>query len=264
MKTKNMRKKALVSSIAMLLVAVVALSGATYAWFSTNTTARLNTISLTTSKQSSLLIAEKTGASDPADADYSAEIVANWAQQLTPVSTVNCGSFYDVTALTSESASGSNQKVQSVQSATDTEYLHKILFFKADDAVSIRLSALTPTAGSTSIASAVRVAFVAGSTTTIYGIGEQTTKGIASVGTITPGSATFQDLYNGKSDIGVTFADVTAKEAGATSDPFLTLPANGAATQVDVYIWLEGNDPDCHNGISGGSLTNLAFQFDVA
>lgn len=262
MKTKNMRKKALLSSVAMLLVAVVALSGATYAWFSTNTTARLNTIELTTAKESSLLIAEKTGSSEPADADYSAEIVANWSQQLAPVSTVNCASFYDVTALTSETASGSAQKVGSVQSASAEKYLKKTLFFKADDAVSVRLTSLLATGGTTSIADAVRVAFVVGSNVTIYGIGAQTTKGISAVSTYTSGSATFADFYAGNAT-GVTFTDVSAIAAGGTSAAFLTLPANGAATQVDVYIWLEGNDSDCHNGMSGGSLTNLQFQFDV-
>lgn len=262
MKTKNMRKKALLSSVAMLLVAVVALSGATYAWFATNTTAKMNTISLETSKQSSLQIAEKTGNSDPADADYSAELVANWSQQLKPVSTVSCGSFYEVTALTTETASGAAQKAGSVVAAADTDYLHKVIFFKADDAVSIRLTSLNVSAGTTSLASAIRVAFVAGGNTTIYGIGAQNTKGIASVTTYTSGSATFQNFYDGEVT-GVTFADANAIEAGASSPAFLTLPANGAATQVDVYIWLEGNDSDCHNGISGGNLTNMQFQFDV-
>ena len=269
MKTKNMRKKALLSSVAMLLVAVVALSGATYAWFSTNTTAKLNTISLTTAKSSSLLIAEKTGSSDPADSDYSAEIVASWSKQLKPVSTVDCDDFYEVTALTGDAASGTgaSTKAGSVSPATETDYLHKVLFFKADDAVSVRLTSLTPTAGTTSIASALRVAFVVGSNVTIYGIGAQTNEGIAAV-TGYPATAgtyqTFQNFYDGGSNVpGVTFSSVSAIAAGASSAAFLTLPANGAATQVDVYIWLEGNDSDCNNGISGGSLTNLAFQFDV-
>ena len=64
MKTKNMRKKALVSSIAMLLVAVVALGGATYAWFSTNQTATATGVSLKSGEQTSLLFGASTADKD--------------------------------------------------------------------------------------------------------------------------------------------------------------------------------------------------------
>ena len=87
MKTKNMRKKALVSSVAMLLVALVALSGATYAWFSTNTVATVSGLNFSVAEQESLLFAKPTSAITDVvgegktyannDAYYADE--ANWA-----------------------------------------------------------------------------------------------------------------------------------------------------------------------------------------
>ena len=35
----------------------------------------------------------------------------------------------------------------------------------------------------------------------------------------------------------------------------------GAATRVDVYLWLEGCDPDCTNELCGMTLSNLSILF---
>ena len=55
MKTAS-RKKLLVSSVAMLLVAMLALGTATFAWFSTSTTAKANNLTVQTIQTSNLLI----------------------------------------------------------------------------------------------------------------------------------------------------------------------------------------------------------------
>ena len=57
---KKSRKRLLISSIAMLLVAMLALGTATFAWFTQNTTATASGISVRTSKTSSLLISDDT------------------------------------------------------------------------------------------------------------------------------------------------------------------------------------------------------------
>lgn len=59
MKTKS-RKRLLISSVAMLLVAMLALGTATFAWFTTNTTVTANGIKVRTSKTSQLLISDDT------------------------------------------------------------------------------------------------------------------------------------------------------------------------------------------------------------
>ena len=53
---KKSRKRLLISSIAMLLVAMLALGTATFAWFTTDTTTQAKNISVKTSKQSTLEI----------------------------------------------------------------------------------------------------------------------------------------------------------------------------------------------------------------
>ncbi len=58
MKHSTFRKSSLISSVALLLVAIVALSGATFAWFSTNTTADATGINASTTQGSNLILAE--------------------------------------------------------------------------------------------------------------------------------------------------------------------------------------------------------------
>ena len=109
MKTKNIRKKALVSSVAMLLVDLVALSGATYAWFASNTAAKASGLNFKSSQPSSLLFAD-TG-SDPTvsalwTGDY--DLPVSPQTTLTPCSSLvgATGSFIevkDVTAAGTES-----------------------------------------------------------------------------------------------------------------------------------------------------------------
>ncbi|MCA9745179.1 MAG: hypothetical protein KC459_02915, partial [Ruminococcus sp.] len=57
MKTKS-RKRLLISSVAMLLVAMLALGTATFAWFTQNTSATADGITVRTSKTSSLKISD--------------------------------------------------------------------------------------------------------------------------------------------------------------------------------------------------------------
>lgn len=58
MKTKS-RKRLLISSVAMLLVAMLALGTATFAWFTTDTTTQATGINVKTSKKSLLLVSSR-------------------------------------------------------------------------------------------------------------------------------------------------------------------------------------------------------------
>ena len=58
MKNTTFRKKALLSSVAMLLVALVALGSATFAWFTSSTVATANGINVRTAKASKLEISK--------------------------------------------------------------------------------------------------------------------------------------------------------------------------------------------------------------
>lgn len=58
MKTKA-RRRLLVSSLCMLLVAIVALGTATFAWFTSNTSATASDLSVQTTKSSELKVSKK-------------------------------------------------------------------------------------------------------------------------------------------------------------------------------------------------------------
>ncbi len=61
MKTHLLTKRALISSVAMLLVAIIALGTATFAWFTQNTQATADQLSVKTIKASELQISKTTG-----------------------------------------------------------------------------------------------------------------------------------------------------------------------------------------------------------
>jgi len=90
---KNTRKKLLVSSVAMLLVAVMALSTATFAWFTTSTTATTSNIRVKTIKSSELVISKSDIAWDT-QLDYG--LTAH--KTLIPTSTVNGTAWFTASA----------------------------------------------------------------------------------------------------------------------------------------------------------------------
>ncbi|MBQ6381564.1 MAG: hypothetical protein IJJ41_08230 [Clostridia bacterium] len=267
MKTKNMRKKALVSSLAMLLVAVVALSGATYAWFSANSTANLSAVKLTSTKASSLLIAVKD--TEPAASEYSSVVSVNWEQPLIPLSSVSGNTGFMNVIPSNTKADGDNQLVAEIK-ASQSGFLKKTLWFKSDAAANVKLTsaAINTTSGSETLnlSSAIRIALCAnGGTPQVYTMGNaDTNKAITAVdNTFTADTVTYGQLYAGTTGLGVSFSDVTAQAAGSSSTPFVSIGSDGGAKQVDLYIWLEGNDSACTNAISGGIITGLEFQFDA-
>ena len=58
MTNTKFRKRALLSSVAMLLVALVALGSATFAWFTQSTTATASGLAISTTKSSELKVAK--------------------------------------------------------------------------------------------------------------------------------------------------------------------------------------------------------------
>lgn len=93
MKTKSTRKRLLVSSVAMLLVAMLALGTATYAWFTASTEAYADNMYVRTTKVSNLQINSKLDSTWRTHVDYGVgSSEAN--QRLTPVSTADGSNWY--------------------------------------------------------------------------------------------------------------------------------------------------------------------------
>ena len=271
MKTKNMRKKALMSSVAMLLVAIVALSGATYAWFTANTDAKVIPIYLKTERQSSLVLAEDTLANADT-ATFTSALNVNWKQTLTPVSgTVGeSGALSFKMAVANEDAMTGDEgttPVSGVQNGPSTAYLQKTILVKSSVKSQVILKSIT---GAGDLANALRVAVKVGTSTVVYAPGnddgsvvhtqENPATFIKALAAGNPSGitgVTYSDLYNATATAGgISFADVTIGTLGTTRVG-TNLTANTAA-EMQITIWLEGNDKDCTNDMSGVTIGTLS------
>ena len=272
MKTKNMRKKALLSSVAMLLVAVVALSGATYAWFTANTDAKVSPIYLKTERQSSLVLAEDTLA-NAETATFTSALNVNWKQTLTPVSgSVNgeTGALSFKMAVANEDAMTGDEgttPVSGVQNGPSTAYLQKTLLVKSSVKSQVILKSIT---GAGDLENALRVAVKIGTNTVVYAPGNDDgsvvhtqespatfVKALTGGNTSGISGVTYSDLYNATATAGgITFGTVTIGTLG-TTQVATNLTANTAA-EMQITIWLEGNDKDCTNDMSGVTIGTLS------
>lgn len=259
MKTKNMRKKALLSSVAMLLVAIVALSGATYAWFTANNSAKVSPISLSTTKQSNLLVSTAESGQP-----WSSALTVNWSDALIPMSCSTPGSFFIVTADTTKTITSTEADtyVSTITGATEG-WLSESFYVKSGVACKLNLQTI---AGGSALASALRIAVTVGSDTKIYAPSDSGSQ-ISIDGTGVNSNVQYSDLYAGNDHIGgdaeaaATGVDFGSYNISATGTDINTQISANTATEVEVIIWLEGNDGDCENALSGVSLSDLALTF---
>lgn len=273
MKTKNMRKKALVSSIAMLLVAVVALGGATYAWFSTNTAATATGVNIASSQSTSLLFAPTGTAYDAAGWSSSVELTtADPAQTVTPCSSVNGSSLYAVTI--GDSPSELQTEVVSVDTANSTTNFYESSFvakcttasYLKVDSVGLTGTGVNEFAGLLRIS--VQIGGASGQTKIFYlGNTAPTNYALGSTYTATPGSEpTFADLYALQADnvSGLTKALPSYSVAGADSAVYSTPFQVNATLPITVRVWLEGNDSACNNNMMAKAVSGLTLSFSTS
>ena len=118
MKTKS-RKRLLISSVAMLLVAMLALGTATFAWFTQNTSATANEFSAKTVKASELkLSSESIDWTDTLNYGYKDKV-------LKPVSTVDGINWFTAVAANKDSYATTKalaEKVESADKYTEDSY----------------------------------------------------------------------------------------------------------------------------------------------
>ena len=91
------RKRALISSVAMLLVAMIALGTATFAWFTASTTAKAQHINVRTIKASELKVATKNHNYDTV-VDYMDETEYEDGKVLLPASSADGATWYTANA----------------------------------------------------------------------------------------------------------------------------------------------------------------------
>lgn len=259
---KTMRKSALLSSVAMLLVSCIVLTSATYAWFAAAKKVTVDTLSASVQKASGLQISawkddltkygNNVSMTDLSNAGESK--LLNEGDVIKPVTTADTTAF-----VTGEFDDNNNI---TFATAPDGSYYKIRVYLKAAEGMTVDMAKTTisfENGISVNPMNAFKAAVVVSGAETGNGTTFVTFDAHTSwTGTNATGGSYTKDGANGNANItgGTT---VTAVE-GFAAVPAFKLVADTAAT-VDVFVWLEGQDPDCTEMMANGKVTcNLAFN----
>lgn len=261
MKAKS-RKRLLISSIAMLLVAMLALGTATFAWFTQDTTATADTVYAQTVKASSLQITDK---SSPTDSDWGTYINYGLGsksgndityQTMFPASSGDGTNWFTAVSDAEHATTGTRvgNATPVTPTATNPKYVFKSMLNvrNGGDEGSIENVKITLSWG-TSPSDYARIALVpakvdgtfatnADFTTSVYDTEGESYKGQLTVNTETSSNIT------GKTTTTINIGTGTNH----------TLDA-GQAEYYVLFIWFEGQDADCIDTNAGQKITNFTF-----
>jgi hypothetical protein len=265
------RKRALISSVAMLLVAMIALGTATFAWFTSNPLAEASGLTLKATASKGLVIQTAThGASDSSfwghtdylNYDSGTQKSSTTVKELTPTSfdtATSMSTGYSVEAKADDNYIAADDAT--VAEAPSSSYYQETIKCKLTGATSdsdksdLKITGLTVTTTSATQASGIRVAlqYTSGSTTTLIGVyapSEKTNKVLTKTGTYS----------TALSSTTTTFAAPTAAakkigEVGTTGEDYIT-----------VTVYLDGEDANVYSqSISASNLvTAVKLNLSVA
>lgn len=255
MTNTKFRKRMLLSSVAMLLVALVALGSATFAWFTSSTTTTADGITVRTSKTSELQISDDTIAYTAAGFTYS-----GLSSVMVPASSANGKDWFYTNAADKSAFTAANT---SEFTAVPTENKNKYVYINqlniknagevAVNNISITISNFSTGAEYLKVALVPVSAKVVGGDTTmtaanfvanVYGKTSSTTPSNTSYYPVTSTTAISTTAITPKTTDTITI-----------SDP---LAAN-AELHYNLFVWFEGQDAKCFDGKAGQGVTNLSF-----
>lgn len=236
MKTSS-RKRLLISSVAMLLVAMLALGTATFAWFTSSTVAKANGINVRTSKASKLEISKNDLAWGTL-VDYEVD-----NKLLLPASSANGTAWFKADAA---AADASTLKAGTIESVTDTgSYVIK-------DQLNVH------NAGEAAVAN-VKIEFTV----------PNNYLRVALVPAVAGGpdaalAGTFSSCVYDKD--GAAYTALTSTDGDSTSiTPKTTYTVElGTLESEDVkyfnlYVWFEGQDAECYDATAGAVVSDIEF-----
>lgn len=255
MKTTS-RKRLLISSVAMLLVAMLALGTATFAWFTTSTNPYADKFSAKTTKQSTLLLSDNTRSGWTSHLEYG---VAN--KTMYPASG-NGKSWVKGTASNSLTGAIDKTTLQSVVPAaagvTPSDYLFaQELNLKNNgtaDIENVAIDFYLNTDSNNASADYARVALVPIDGTKV-GPGENVALGDNVYSTEVK---TYKPIIDTK---GTEGAEINTK---ATFHVDVTAPGQvmkpNEVKYYKLYVWFEGQDENCVDALSGQKIPGLKFE----
>ncbi len=267
MKTKqSFRKKALLSSVAMLLVAAVAVGSATFAWFTQNDSATASGINLQTMRGSSLKVSSLNN-------DWASSINYNKGQtddkfKMYPASTADGVSWFHTHAAAAGNFTSTTAEIENV---SDNENGH---YYFAD-----MLNVQCPADGANNYED-IKIVLtnfsgnVSGNpqknTYTKIALVEVQSKEVH-----TPkGDVSFVDsVYGNDNEEYQAIKDSNRGAAGGYTTPITTKAITNSTTSLVspfslspgeekyfmLYIWFEGQDKNCYDNAGFNELGNLNF-----
>ncbi|MBQ2944238.1 MAG: hypothetical protein IJD93_06080 [Ruminococcus sp.] len=260
MKRSTFRKSSLISSVALLLVAIVALSGATFAWFSTSNTATASGVDVTSAAGGGLQISEDT-ATWGSTVQYKNGGNTGRTATLNPASCAFADSDLAAPSFFTGQATDTDKydvNTDGFSSATTGFYNKYDLYAKSKDAGTISVSH-TPEAS----CGYARIAIVDVTDSTaeklVYYWRPTDTDDKAPVkaaGTTNVLDDTFEARF-GSADGGTN----VIVENESTKKDIAVISANTPAHFV-IYVWYEGQDVDCTSVLSAKAFTT-AFNFEL-
>lgn len=248
MKTTS-RKRLLISSVAMLLVAMLALGTATFAWFTQDTRSYADQINARTSKVSSLVLSKKDRTNWQSHIQYGVDRI------MYPASSSNGSDWFFANASDAASGAVDNASIKDAKApgTTTADYVFiNELNIKNAGAVKVKDVKITFTLQGEN-SDYARVALVP------IGVdgSANTTDGTFGTGTVYGKKATpYQPISSLAGDLGASITPSTKYEVKV---PDLDVDQ---ATYYALYVWFEGQDEDCKDANSGQAIPDLVFDVD--
>lgn len=251
MTVKALRKQ-LMAAIAMVVVAAVALSSSTYAWFVTNSTVTADGMTVQATAENGIEIKEKTAGSAWASAATGLHSTGN---SLAPTSTSDVVNWYHASALAKDK---SDVDMGTIETLTLTEYTgvakvaegHTVGYYIHDQfqiratntaASNLKVSALTVTGTQDSLAPGLRVAIKVG--------------GVLSICAPIAEATLSYSVGDGRTS--VTAVDIDGLKAVTLADSVTT-----AGIDVDVFVFFEGEDGKICTDNIPDTLQKLSITLD--
>lgn len=268
MKTTS-RKRLLISSVAMLLVAMLALGTATFAWFTTDTTTQATGISVQTSKKSLLLVSSRTSEwTDNLNYNFGTDTAKKLLQ---PASSYDGENWYKAQAVNGLSgAATTGEKITGVGTqAAEGNVFCNMLNVKntgAEPAANVTITATISETAVTTGKNYLRVALVPSDCTADNGRGTATVKSAEEFR---------KNIYSAGADaakpveyVGASVADKKGAIKAADLDVQTksnSISVNAGTLNKDqakyymLIVWFEGQDEDCQDAFAGNEMPNITF-----
>lgn len=296
---KTMKRRAFISAIAMLIVSAIVLTSSTFAWFSMSKEAQVDNMNLnittadgisisanthkfgTTVTTSDIIPTDNAGKNLSADADHTNSV----PELLAPVSTdMRITDGAHPVFFKGSIKEDKNVTLAKVTNEKEGGFVVFDLFVQVSKNETVKLVGTTVSSDDENVVKAMRLGIVncgnkeysskdavktsasAGATSgalwVVDGNASDSTQYIKNTCTRTSinASSANPSISNDTSYITSTQAGSVCKSADASG---LTFNANAGVNRIRIYLWVEGQDPDCINDIAGGNFDfNLKLSID--